>query len=313
MEDCFHTPVMLDEAVGSLNPRQGGVYVDGTLGGGGHAREILRRSSPDGILVGIDRDDEALEQARQTLKVFGGRAILIKGNFRDIKEIVSRLLPGYVDGILFDLGVSSHHLETASRGFSFSKDGPLDMRMNQQDELNAFHIVNTWAEPRLKEILREFGEERFAGKIARTIVRVRKNSPVKTTGELASIVEKALGPRARREKIHPATRTFQALRICVNRELDDLPPAIEGAIDVLTPGRGRFTVISFHSLEDRIVKRLFRGSERRCVCPPDFPVCVCGRKGVVKVLTRRVVKPGPDEIGRNPRAASARLRTVEKL
>lgn len=309
----YHRSVMLEKAATSLNLKGEGVYVDGTLGGGGHASEILRRSAPEGVLIGIDRDDDALEESRRVLEPFGARAILVKGNFRDIRNIVARLGMDQVDGILLDLGVSSHQLDTSSRGFSFAGDGPLDMRMNRQDSLSAYDIVNTWSEARLKDIIREYGEERRAGRIAGMIVRSRQQAPLETTGELAAIVAKASGPRAKKEKIHPATRTFQALRLCVNRELEDLPVAIEESIDILRPGRGRLSIIAFHSLEDRIVKHLFRQHENPCHCPPHFPYCVCGKEPSVKVLTRRALMPDPVEMEENPRARSARLRTVEKV
>ncbi len=313
MGDVFHRPVMLEKAVTSLNPKGKGVYVDGTLGGGGHAVEILRRSAPDGVLIGIDRDEEALEESKRVLSPFRGRTILARGNFRDIKEVVAGLDISYVDGILLDLGVSSHQLGSAARGFSFTEDGPLDMRMDRRDRLTAYDIVNTWPEARLKEIIQDYGEERAAGRIARAIVQSRQRAPLNTTGELAAIIAKALGKRGGKEKIHPATRTFQALRICVNRELDDLTAAIEGCIDILRPGEGRLSIISFHSLEDRIVKRLFREKERPCSCPPHLPFCICGAKASLRSVGRRALRPAPEEVAENPRARSARLRTVERL
>ncbi|MCK9230707.1 MAG: 16S rRNA (cytosine(1402)-N(4))-methyltransferase RsmH [Syntrophales bacterium] len=312
MGGTFHRAAMVDKAVESLMVKPGGIYVDGTLGGGGHAGEILRRSAPDGILIGIDRDDEALDESRRVLASFGERAVLMKGNFSRIKEIIARSVPAGVDGILLDLGVSSHQLVTASRGFSFSLDGPLDMRMNGQDSFTAGDLVNTCPEERLKEIIREYGEEKQAGRIARAIVEARRRSPITTTGQCAALVSKALGSRARTAKIHPATKTFQALRIAVNKELENLEAAVRGGIEMLKPG-GRFTVISFHSLEDRIVKNLFREAATECSCPPHFPLCVCRKKKTVTVITGRPVRPDPGETEQNPRARSARLRTVEKV
>lgn len=312
MGGTFHRAVMVDRAVGSLMVRPGGIYVDGTLGGAGHAGEILRRSAPDGILIGIDRDDEALDESRRVLAPFGERAVLMKGNFSRMKEMIARSAPAGVDGILLDLGVSSHQLDTASRGFSFSLDGPLDMRMNGQDSLTARDLVNTCPEGRLKEIIREYGEEKQAGRIARVIVEARRNAPIVTTGQCAALISRALGSRARGSKVHPATKTFQALRIAVNRELESLDAAVRDGIEILKPG-GRFTVISFHSLEDRIVKSLFREAATDCSCPPHFPLCVCEKTKVVTMVTRRPVRPDPEETERNPRARSARLRTVEKV
>ena len=312
MTSSFHKPVMLKEVIDSLNCRPGRVFLDGTLGGGGHAYEILKHTAPDGILVGIDFDDDAIHETRQKLKTFGDRKVLVKGNFANLNKILADLQIEKVDGILLDLGVSSHQLETPDRGFSFSADAPLDMRMNQTGGLSAYDLVNDLSEKELVKILRDYGEEIRARRIVRAILAKRKVSPVRTTGELAGIIADAVPYHLRRGRIHPATRTFQALRIAVNDELANLHKAINDGIDVLNEG-GRFSVISFHSLEDRITKNLFRSWERGCVCPPDFPICVCNRKSKLKVLTRKPVTPGEVEIHSNPRARSAKLRTAMRI
>jgi 16S rRNA (cytosine1402-N4)-methyltransferase len=312
MSAAYHEPIMLREIVDSLNLKPGGIYVDGTVGGGGHAQAILAATAPDGIVIGIDRDDDALSESARVLEAFGTRAFLVKGNYADMKGILSRLGMERVDGIVLDLGVSSHQLETAGRGFSFTKPAPLDMRMDQDGPRTARELVNT-ADPReLKRILREYGEELQAGRIARAIVERRKAGPIETTDELAGIVASAMPAHMRHGRIHPATRTFQALRIAVNDELESLHRGIASGIDSLKEG-GRFSVISFHSLEDRMVKDLFRDASRGCTCPPDLPVCACGGKPRLRVITRKPVRPGEEEVGHNPRARSAKLRTAERI
>ena len=308
----FHTPAMLNEVVDSLDCRQGCIYLDGTVGGGGHAYQILAKTAPDGMLIGVDADDDALAESRQVLEPFGNRKILVKGNFADIGEILTVLNIKKVDGILLDLGVSSHQLETAERGFSFSLNGPLDMRMDRSHGPSAYDLVNTSSDNELERIMREYGEEARAGRIVRAISARRKISPIKTTVELAEIVARALPAQLARKRIHPATKTFQALRIAVNNELSNLPKVINCGIDVLNKG-GRFSIISFHSLEDRIVKNLFRLWERGCICPPDFPVCVCNRKPRLKVLTRRPITPKKIELEANPRTRGAKLRTAMRV
>jgi len=312
MKPAFHEPVMLKEAVDSLNCGPGCIFLDGTVGGGGHACEILKRTAPDGVLVGIDFDDDALLESRRKLKMFGDRALLVKGNFADLSAILSNLDIKKVDGILLDLGVSSYQLKTANRGFSILADAPLDMRMNQNGGLNAYDLVNNLSEKELEKIIRDYGEEIAARRVVRAISARRREAPIKTTGELAEIVSYAIPRHLKKRKIHPATKTFQALRIAVNDELANLHKSINDGIDVLKK-KGRFSVISFHSLEDRIVKNLFRSWEKGCVCPPDFPICVCNRESKLKVLTKKPVIPGESEINSNPRARSARLRTAERI
>lgn len=311
-QSAYHEPVMLGEAVDSLNCRPGGVYFDGTVGGGGHAYEILARTAPDGILIGVDRDDDALAECARRLEAFGNRAILVKENFARIDAILPELGIEKVSGILLDLGVSSHQFDSPERGFGFSRDAPLDMRMDRDDTVTAFDIVNRFPEEKLKKIIREYGEEMMPGRIVRAISERRKLSPIRTTGELAAIIAGALPDYLKKKKIHPATKTFQALRIAVNNELENLHVAIERGIDMLEEG-GRFSVIAFHSLEDRMVKEQFRSWEKGCVCPPDFPLCRCGRTPKLKVLTRRPRMSGEAEIISNPRARSARLRTAERI
>jgi len=311
-ETCYHEPVMLKEAVGSLDCTPGGAYFDGTVGGGGHAYEILVRTAPDGLLIGVDRDRDALSEAARRLEPFGKRVLLVKENFARIGAILSERGFDKVNGILLDLGVSSHQFDTPERGFGFSLDAPLDMRMDRDDSLTAFDIVNGFPEEKLKKIIRDYGEEMMPGRIVRAISERRKLSPIRTTGELAAIIAGALPGRLKQKRIHPATKTFQALRIAVNNELENLHTAIESGIDMLKEG-GRISIISFHSLEDRIVKDLFRSWEKGCVCPPDFPVCRCNRKSKLKVVTRRPVMPGEAEIASNPRARSARLRTAVRI
>jgi 16S rRNA (cytosine1402-N4)-methyltransferase len=310
--EIFHKPVLAAEVIASFECRTGAVYLDGTLGGGGHAFEILANSAPDGRLIGIDADEDALREAKKRLAPFGDRAILVKGNFADMETILSGMNIKKVEGVLLDLGVSSHQLDTAERGFSFTLDAPLDMRMNRDRGPSAYDLVHSLSGEELEGILRKFGEERMAGRIARSIVARRTLSPIRTTSDLADVVAGAM-PRARgRVRIHPATRTFQALRIAVNNELANLQQALTDGMALLKPG-GRFSVISFHSLEDRIVKSAFHAAEKGCICPPDLPVCACGRKPTMKVLTRKPVISGAAEVRDNPRARSAKLRTAERI
>lgn len=309
---AYHEPVLLEEVLESLSLKPGGIYVDGTLGGGGHAGGILGATSPDGVLVGIDRDDDALAESRRVLEPFGRRAILVKGNYADLGDILAGLGIDRVDGIVLDLGVSSHQLEAAERGFSFSKPAPLDMRMDREASTTARELVNRADARELQRILRDYGEELMAGRIARAIVERRKAGPIETTDELAGLIASAMPARMRHGRIHPATRSFQALRIAVNDELTSLHRGIASGIDSLKEG-GRFAVITFHSLEDRMVKDLFRDASRGCTCPPDLPVCACGGKPRLRVIARRPIRPGEAEMERNPRARSAKLRTAERI
>lgn len=308
----YHAPVMVEEVLSFLQPKSGQMFIDCTVGGGGHAMEIVRRILPDGKLIGIDQDDAALDASRDVLKQYAGNVILEKGNFEDLEAIAGRLGIQSVDGMLFDLGVSSHQLEAAERGFSFRQDAPLDMRMDQSQPVTARELVNTLSERRLAEIIRDFGEERWAKRIAKFIVDRRARGPIETTRELADIVRAAIPAGARTEHIHPATRTFQALRIAVNRELEVLQAGLDQAIHLLAKG-GRVVALSYHSLEDRIVKETFSKYAGKCACPPGLPVCACGAEKVVKILTRRPVVPSEDEIRSNPRARSAKLRAAERF
>ncbi|HQL89792.1 MAG TPA: 16S rRNA (cytosine(1402)-N(4))-methyltransferase RsmH [Syntrophales bacterium] len=309
---AYHEPVLLEELLHSLHLRPDGIYVDGTLGGGGHARAILAATAPGGILVGIDRDDDALAESARVLEPFGRRAVLVKGNYADVREILDRLGIERVDGIVLDLGMSSHQIEAAARGFSFSKPAPLDMRMDRDAPVSARDLVNRADARELERILRDYGEERQAGRIARAIVERRRAAPIETTDELAALIASAMPAPMRHGRIHPATRSFQALRIAVNDELNSLARGIASGIDCLREG-GRFSVITFHSLEDRMVKECFRDASRGCRCPADLPVCACGGKPRIRVLTRKPVRPGEGEVARNPRARSARLRTAERI
>ncbi len=311
MPSSVHVPVLLQETLDILQPRSGGSYVDGTLGGGGHAEAILERSSPEGRLLGFDLDPEAIERVRERLKRFGDRFVEVHASFAEIERWVRWYGFAPADGILLDLGLSSDQLANLERGFGFQASAPLDMRFNPLQSMpSARELVNRLELAELIDLLRRYGEEPRAKTIARAIVRQREHAPIETTAELAAIVERSVGHK--RGKTHPATRTFQALRIAVNQELAALESALPQAIEVLAPG-GRLVVISFHSLEDRIVKRFFVDQAATCVCPPGLPICVCGRKPRVKILTKHGVRASPEEIARNPRSRSAILRAVEKL
>jgi 16S rRNA (cytosine1402-N4)-methyltransferase len=308
----FHMPVLQKEVMEALKLRAGGIYVDGTVGGGGHAYDILEKSAPDGILIGIDFDDDALQESEARLTTFGRRKILVKGNFADIDKILRQQDIKQVDGILLDLGVSSHQLDTADRGFSFSLDAPLDMRMSQGRGLSAYDLVNTWSPHDLERIIREYGEEMMARRIAKAIAAKRKIAPIHTTTELAALIYHIAPPAVRHKKIHPATKTFQAIRIAVNDELVSLQQAMHQGVEALKPG-GRFSVISFHSLEDRMVKDNFRLWEKGCTCPAGFPFCTCHRKQKLKIINRKPITAGDEETVLNARARSAKLRTAERV
>jgi 16S rRNA (cytosine1402-N4)-methyltransferase len=306
-----HVPVLLREAVDLLAPRPGGVYVDGTLGAGGHAAEILRRSAPDGVVIGLDQDPEAVERCKASLAEFGDRAVIRRANYRDVPAVLAETGYETVDGVLLDLGVSWFHVKTPERGFSFMLDGPLDMRMDTGRPETAADLVNNLSREELATIIREYGEERRAGAIARAIEKARARRPITGTAQLAEIVSSVFPPYPPR-RLHPATLTFQALRIAVNDELGALREGMDRIILLLNPG-GRLAVIAFHSLEDRIVKQAFAAAAKGCVCPPKMPVCSCGRKPVLRVLTHRPMTAGPDETARNAAARSAKLRAAEKL
>jgi 16S rRNA (cytosine1402-N4)-methyltransferase len=306
-----HIPVLLRESIDLLAPRASGVYVDGTLGAGGHAAEILKRSAPDGILIGLDQDAEAVERAKAALSTFGRRAVARQANYRDLPAVLSDLGFESVDGVLLDLGVSWFHLKSPERGFSFMLDGPLDMRMDQSRLKNAADLVNTLPRDELARIIRAYGEESRAGAIARAIEKARVREPIIRTAQLARIIASVFPPYPPR-RIHPATLTFQALRIAVNDEMGSLREGL-GRIMPLIKSGGRLAVISFHSLEDRIVKQTFATSAKGCICPPKMPVCTCGKKPDFKVLTPRPIMAGPEERERNPAARSAKLRVAEKI
>lgn len=305
-----HKPVLLDECIESLNIRPDGIYVDGTLGRAGHSREIVSRLTT-GRLICIDRDMAAIDAAKERLAPWMDRVTLVHSNFSELGEVLKNVGVTGVDGMLFDLGVSSPQLDDASRGFSYMHDAPLDMRMDASAPLSAYEVVNSWSYEELRRILYDYGEERYAPAIAKNIVKLRETAPIATTLELVDCIKGAMPPAALREKQHPAKRSFQAIRIAVNGELDALPPMLEAAVEALNPG-GRLSVITFHSLEDRIVKRTMQELAKGCICPPEFPVCVCGRKPKVKIITRKPIVSGAAELEENPRARSAKLRVAEK-
>ncbi|CCQ98184.1 S-adenosyl-dependent methyltransferase active on membrane-located substrates [[Clostridium] ultunense Esp] len=306
-----HRTVLLQEAVEALQIKENGIYVDGTLGGGGHSEAILSRLK-NGLLIGIDQDDRAIAAAGERLHPGKNRLLLVRDNFVHMDAILNQQGIEKVDGFLFDLGVSSPQLDEEERGFRYQEEAPLDMRMDRRQSLTAYEVVNEWPEGELTRIIREYGEERFARSIARRIVERRKTAPIATTGELVEVIKEAIPAPARRTGPHPAKRTFQAIRIAVNRELEVLGRALHLAIERLKPG-GRIAVISFHSLEDRIVKETFQEYAAGCTCPPDFPVCVCGKEPIVKIITRKPILPSEEEIETNPRARSAKLRVAEKV
>jgi 16S rRNA (cytosine1402-N4)-methyltransferase len=304
---------MVPEVVDYLGCRPGQICVDGTLGGAGHAVAICEHIMPGGLLIGIDQDKDAIEQARDRLKPYAACVHLVRGNFVQLPELLTRLDVTGVDGILVDLGVSLHQLKGSGRGFSFQKDEVLDMRMDEREGQTAEQLVNHLTASELKRLFKELGEERHAGAIAQRIVKVRQKGRIRTTGQLAKLVREAVPARAvHAQKIHPATRVFMALRIAVNRELERLERFMDTAVDWLNPS-GRLCVLSFHSLEDRIVKRRLKALAAGCTCPPQLPRCVCGRKPQVRILTRKVVRPGQEEVERNPMSRSTRLRAAEKL
>ena len=311
MSEFHHVSVLLQECIDGLAIKPDGIYVDGTLGGAGHSSQIAKRLTT-GRLIGIDRDPVALKAAGERLKPYEDRVTLVHSNFCHMAQVLEDLnIPG-VDGILLDLGVSSPQLDDGARGFSYMADAPLDMRMNSQDTLSAHEVVNTWPQEELKRILYTYGEERYAPQIAGAICRRRAEKPIETTLELVDIIRSAMPPAALREKQHPAKRSFQAIRIAVNDELGAVEKIMKDAVELLNPG-GRLAIITFHSLEDRIVKNGMADAAKGCTCPPNFPVCVCGKKPKVKLISRKPIISGEEELERNPRARSAKLRVCEKL
>ena len=307
-----HKSVLLDETIESLDIKPDGIYVDGTLGGGGHASEVCRRLGDRGRFIGIDQDADAIAAASERLKEFGDKETIVRSNYENIDEVLKELGISQVDGIYLDLGVSSYQLDTAERGFTYREDdAPLDMRMDQRNEMTAKDIVNTYSESELFHIIKNYGEDRFAKNIAKHIVRARQEKEIETTGELIEIIKAAIPAKVRATGGHPAKRTFQAIRIELNKELEVLENSIDKMTDLLAPG-GRLSIITFHSLEDRIVKNRFRINENPCTCPPDFPVCMCGKKSKGRVVTRKPILPSEEELSENKRSKSAKLRVFEK-
>ena len=311
MSEFHHVSVLLEECLDALAIKSNGIYVDGTLGGAGHSSQIVQRLT-SGRLIGIDRDEIALEAASKRLQPWIDRVSLVHSNFCEIASVLQELNISGVDGILLDLGVSSPQLDDGERGFSYMADAPLDMRMNRRDALSAYDVVNTWPQEELKRILFDYGEERYAPKIAAAICRRREEKPIETTLELVDIIRSAMPSAALREKQHPAKRSFQAIRIAVNDELGSVEKVMRDAIDCLNPG-GRLAVITFHSLEDRIVKSAMSAASKGCTCPPNFPVCVCGKKPKVSLVSRKPITSTQEELEANPRARSAKLRVCEKI
>ncbi len=307
-----HIPVMLSEVLSGLDVKPGGVYLDCTLGGGGHSKHILQLSAPDGFLVGIDQDQEAITAADAVLSEYSGRYKLYKTNFSDLKHVIDDSGIDKADGVLMDLGVSSYQLDNAERGFSYMQDAPLDMRMDQKSGATAADLINTLSEAELTKIIGGYGEERWAKRISQFIVNARKKERIATTGQLVTVIKQAIPAGARKEGSHPAKKTFQALRIAVNDELGILRSAIMDAVDILRPG-GRICIITFHSLEDRIVKGAFHYLTLNCICPPRIPVCTCNVRQKVKLINKKPIIPSQEEIDNNPRAHSAKLRIAEKI
>ncbi len=304
---------MLNEVVNYLNCRPGNVYVDGTLGGCGHARAICEKIFPGGRFIGIDQDIDAISNAERVLKDYTSNIHLFHGNFISLPEFLTQLEIDRVDGILLDLGLSLHHIENSGRGFSFRKDEPLDMRMDIQSPQTAENLINNLSQSELQKLFKKYGEERRAKQIARNIIKIRRQKKIQTSRQLAQIIVDSIPAQAAfKQKIHPATRVFMALRIAVNRELERLETFLEYAVDLLNPG-GRLCVLAFHSLEDRIVKQRFKALEKGCTCPPQLPQCVCGQEPQLRILTKKVVRPTAEEIAANPKARSTRLRAAEKI
>lgn len=306
-----HQSVLLHETVDGLSVRPDGIYVDGTLGGGGHALLVCQSLGEKGRLIGIDQDEDAIQAAADRLKEYKDKVTIVKSNYEHMRQVLEALRISGVDGICLDLGVSSYQLDTPERGFTYREDAPLDMRMDKNGPITAADIVNEYGEAELYRVIRDYGQDKFAKNIARHIVKAREKSPVKTTGELTEIIKAAIPAKMRAVGGHPSKRTFQALRIEVNHELEVLENSIDMMIDLLNPG-GRLCIITFHSLEDRIVKNRFRGNENPCICPPDFPVCVCGRKSRGQIITKKPIVPSQEELLKNKRSKSSKLRIFEK-
>lgn len=305
-----HKSVLLNETIDGLNIKPDGIYVDGTLGGGGHAYEVCRRLGEKGSIIGIDQDAAAIEAASARLKDFGEKVTIVRSNYCDMKSKLHELGIDKVDGIVLDLGVSSYQLDTAERGFSYREDAPLDMRMDTRQKMTARDIVNDYTEADLYRVIRDYGEDKFAKNIAKHIVQARAVKPVETTAELSEIIRASIPMKFQKKSGYPAKRTFQAIRIELNRELDVLRDSLDDMIDLLNPG-GRLCIITFHSLEDRIVKSAFRKNENPCTCPPDFPVCVCGKKSKGSIITKKPILPSEEELEYNSRSKSAKLRIFE--
>ena len=309
--EFVHKSVLLNETVDSLNIKPNGIYIDGTLGGGGHAYEVCKRLGEHGRFIGIDQDAEAIEAAGLRLAEFGDKVTIVRSNYVDIDNILKSLNISKVNGIMLDLGVSSHQLDTVERGFSYKENAPLDMRMDVRNPMTAKDIVNNYSEMELYRVIRDYGEDKFAKNIAKHIVNARKEKEIETTYELNDIIKASIPMKMRVNGGHPAKKTFQAIRIELNKELEVLNNSIDKMIDLLDDG-GRLSIITFHSLEDRIVKTRFRNNENPCICPPDFPVCVCGKKSKGKVITRKPIVPSEQEIIENKRAKSSKLRVFER-
>lgn len=307
-----HVSVLLDETIENLDIKPDGIYVDGTLGGAGHAREVCKRLGENGRFIGIDQDEEAIAVSTKRLEEFGEKVTIVKNNYVHMKQVLQAQGIDKVDGIVLDLGVSSYQLDNAERGFSYMEDAPLDMRMDREQPITAKDIVNRYPEAELVRIIKDYGEERYARNIARNILREREKKEIETTGQLVDIIRSSMPAKARNGKGHPAKRTFQAIRIECNQELEVLREALDDMIDLLNDG-GRLCIITFHSLEDRMVKNSFRKAEQPCTCPPDFPVCVCGKKSKGKVVTRKPILPSEEEIKENSRSKSAKLRVFKKV
>lgn len=309
--DFVHKSVLLNETIESLNIKPDGIYVDGTLGGGGHAYEVCKRLGEHGRFIGIDQDAEAIEAASSRLSEFGDKVTIVRSNYVNIENVLKKLNIVKVNGIMLDLGVSSHQLDTIERGFSYKEDAPLDMRMDDRNDITAKDIVNTYSEYDLYRIIRDYGEDKFAKNIAKHIVLYRENKQIETTGELSEIIKNSIPMKLRLKGGHPAKKTFQAIRIELNHELDVLNESIDKMIDLLED-KGRLSIITFHSLEDRIVKTKFKNNENPCTCPPEFPVCICGKKSKGKIITRKPIVPEEEEIENNKRSKSSKLRVFER-